>query len=109
MSCDWVSKHPPRCKARGTIPGIVIGSVEASYACPAACGTTCNDSPTWHKKGNPLKKRAAASGRARDARGTRSGPVTPGRRDRSGPISRVAATGPVSRSAQVRVGLGASA
>ena len=55
VSCAWVAEHPPRCRARGSIPGKVLGQVEASYACPAACGTPCHDDRAWHKTGDPLK------------------------------------------------------
>ena len=53
--CAWVGEHAEqRCSAKG----------EASYAfmdCAAACGTcappaaACEDSGTWHKRGDPAK------------------------------------------------------
>jgi len=48
--CSWVAKYAsPRCQAKG------VDKTLARYSCPAACGTTCDDDVTWHKKGNPSK------------------------------------------------------
>ena len=52
--CAWVANYAARCAVKGEEDGH-LGKSLASYACPAACGTTCGDSSSWYKRGDPTK------------------------------------------------------